>query len=364
MLQLSMRRVARLVGYSIDYEFEDVVAGLTGADRVEVDDWPSFERARRLYRYARRLHAGGTLLGLHPRVHLERDYELFLPVFNHPYELFALTAVPDWRRRCRYAACFLSELWLHQFPRYLLELLAPFDHVFLAVRHPVEELARLLGRPCSYLPLAADVLRFAPYPDAPGRAIDVCNIGRRSAVTHAALLQLALDRRFFYYYDTVAASGVDLKQRTFRVQDPREHRLLLASLLQRSRYCFAHRGFVNDAAATGGHDEISSRVYEAAAAGVVMLGEAPRGPDFREQFDWTDALLPAPFDCPDIARLLHELDADPQRLERIRRENVRQSALRHDWLYRLRHVFATFALAPTAAMQQRAVQLETIAHAM
>ena len=128
--------------------------------------------------------------------------------------------MPDWRRRCRYAACFLSELWLHRFPRYLLELLAPFDHVFLAVRHPVADLARLLGRPCSYLPLGADVLRFAPYPHAPERAINVCNIGRRSAVTHAALLQLAADRRFFYYYDTVAASGVDLRQRTFRVQDP------------------------------------------------------------------------------------------------------------------------------------------------
>jgi len=362
-LQLSMRRVARLVGYSIDYEFEDVVAALTGADRVEVDDWPSLEWSRRLYRYTRHLHRG-AVRGPHSRVHLQRDYELFLPVFNHPYELFALAAVPDWRRRCRYAACFLSELWLHRFPRYLLELLAPFDHVFLAVRHPVADLARLLGRPCSYLPLGTDVLRFAPYPHAPERAINVCSIGRRSAVTHAALLQLAADRRFFYYYDTVAASGVDLRQRTFRVQDPREHRLLLASLLQRSRYCFAHRGFVNDPAATQGHDEISSRVYEAAAAGVVMLGEAPRGPDFRAQFDWTDALLPAPFDCPDIARVLQELDADPQRLERIRRENVRQSALRHDWLYRLRDVLATFALPPTAAMQQRSAELETIAHAM
>ncbi len=369
MLLLSVRRTSQLVAYCIDYEFEDVIRELTNADRVDVDDHRALEWSRRFYRYTRFVtgagRGAGSFAGPHTVVPLERDYELFFPVFNHPYELFALAAVPDWRKRCRVAACFISELWLQQFPHYLLEMLAPFDHVFVAVRHPIDELARLVGRPCTYLPLAADVPRFAPYPLAPERTINVCNIGRRSQVTHQALLQLAArDQGFFYYYDTVAASGLDMKQRTFRVQDPREHRLLLASLLRRSRYYFAHRAFVNDPSFTRGRDEISSRVYEGAAAGTVMLGEAPRGEDFAQQFDWTEPLVTVPFDCPDIARVLQELESDPERLARIRRNNVRNSALRHDWLHRVRTVFEILGLSSTEAMQTRAEQLAAIAAAM
>src|SRR3989442_15984605 len=113
-------------------------------------------------------------------------------------------------------------------------MLAEFDQIFLGVQHPVGEVGRIVGWPCSYLPLAVDVLRFSPLPKPPPRAIDVCNIGRRSPVTHEALLRLARDGRIFYYYDTVAASGEGQKQRTFRVDDAGEHRLLLATLLQRS----------------------------------------------------------------------------------------------------------------------------------
>ena len=43
----------------------------------------------------------------------------------------------------------------------------------------------------SQLPVAADVLRFSSWPNPPVRSIDVCNIGRRSEITHAALIKLA-----------------------------------------------------------------------------------------------------------------------------------------------------------------------------
>lgn len=364
-LLLSMRRIAKLVAYCVDYEFEDVIAEVTDADRIEVGDAAALEWSRRIYRYTRhvsRAHRScGPFPGFHTRIRLERDYELFFPVFNYPFELFSLAALPDWRKHCRVAACFVSEIWLHQLPTYLLELLAQFDHIFVGVRHPIEAVGRIVGRPCTYLPLAADVVRFAPYPEAPARSIDLCNIGRRSQVTHQALLRVMANRRFFYYYDTVAASGIDLKQRTFRVQNAREHRLLLASLLQRSRYCFAHRGFVNTPEFTQGRDEISSRVYEGAAAGVVMLGEPARGPDFQEQFNWAEPVIQVPFDCEAIGTVLKELDSQPERLARIRRDNVRNSALRHDWVHRLRTVFETMGLQPTEKMLKREQRLNAIA---
>ena len=364
-LLLSMRRLSDLVAYCLQYEFEDVVAELTGADRIDAGDRDALELSRRAYKLARfgtgsRRFAAASAPSP-STVRLERDYELFFPVFNHAHELFALATVPDWRRRCRVAACFVNELWAHQLPGYLLELLAQFDHVFLGLSHSVGEVARIVGRPCSYLPLATDVLRFSPFPDLPPREIDVCNIGRRSPVTHDALLRLARDRRMFYYYDTVAASGAGRKQRTFHVEDAREHRLLLASLLQRSRYFIANRSRANDPESTTVGEEISGRFYEGAAAGTIMLGEPPRTEDFRTEFDWPDAVIQLPFDSPDVGEVLVELDQDPHRLARIRRDNVCNAALRHDWVHRLRTVFDTVGIPPTEAMLEREKRLCALA---
>ena len=365
-LLLSMRRLADLVAYCAQYEFEDVIAEVTGADRVDVDDQHALEFSRRAYKLVR-FGTGSRRLAraLAPpasTVRLDRDYELFFPVFNHTHELYALRALPDWRSRCRLGACFITEVWAQFLPGYLLELLGEFDHVFVGTRHCVEDLARVTGRPCSYLPQAADVLRFSPWPNQPRRDIDVCNIGRRSPVTHEALVAMAAARSIFYYFDTFAGgSGRDQKQRTFRVADPRQHRLLLASLLQRSRYFLANRSRVNEPEHTGGHEEIAGRFYEGAAAGAVLLGEPPNTEQFRSQFDWPDAVIRMPFDCPDVGRLLAELDGDPQRLARIGRENARHAALKHDWTHRLENVFATLGLAPTPAMLERRGRLEELA---
>jgi hypothetical protein len=364
-LLLSMRRLSDLVAYCLQYEFEDVVAELTGADRIDAGDRDALELSRRAYKFARfgtgsRRFAAASAPSP-STVKLERDYELFFPVFNHAHELFALATIPNWRKRCRVAACFVNEVWATNLPGYLLELLAEFDHVFLGMRNAVGEVARIVGRPCSYLPLAVDVLRFSPLPEGPMRVIDVCNIGRRSPITHGALMRLARDRRIVYYYDTVAASGHDRRQRTFHVDEASEHRLLLASLLQRSRYLITNRALANEPEITMGHDEFGSRFYEGAAAGAVMLGEPPRTEEFDRQFGWSDAVIRLPIDSPDIREVLAELDRDPQRLSRIRRDNVRNAALRHDWVHRLRTVFETVGIVPTQAMLDREKRLQALA---
>ncbi len=377
-LQLSMRRIHDLVAFCLPYEFEDVVADVTGADRIEPENFQVLEFARRVYKLTR--FASGSqrlaramvswlngpqltrLMVPWPNAsRLTRDYDLFFPVFNHPFELFALFAVADWRKHCRRAACFISEIWLHDIPNYLLELLAKFDHIFLGVRHPTKEIARIVGRPCTYLPLAVDVLGFAPYPNPPPRSIDVCNIGRRSPVTHAALLRLARDRGIFYYYDTVHPSGEGGKQMTFRVHNPSEHRLLLANVLKRSRYYIANRARVNEPEIIKDKEEISARFYEGVAAGAVLIGEAPRSDEFQKQFDWPDAVLQMPFDSTDAVEILDKIDADPGRIERIRHNNVHQAALRHDWVHRLRVVYETLGIRPTDAMLAREERLRSLA---
>jgi hypothetical protein len=362
-LLLSLRRIADLVAYCTMYEFEDVIAQVTGADRVDVDAAPALERSRRAYRLLRMTGSRALAQRLTPRppgVRLDRDYELFFPTFNHTYELYALQSIPNWRERCRFAACYINEVWAHLLPKYLLELLSQFDHVFIGMRHCVDEVAQIVGRPCSYLPLAVDVMTFSPWPAPADRVIDVCNIGRRSTVTHEALIAMAESRKIFYYYDTFAG-GDRSKQRTFRVNHYREHRLLLASLLRHSRYYVTNRSRINEPEYTGNRQEISGRFYEGAAAGTVMVGEAPNSSDFKELFGWPDAVVPLPFDCRDVEQVLATLDKDSPRLARIRSQNVHHAALRHDWLYRLQSILSTFGLKPTSGMLDREQRLRAMA---
>jgi Glycosyl transferases group 1 len=365
-LILSMRRIARLVAYSIEYEFEDVVSAVTGAERIDVGPMEPLELSRRTYKLIRTLSGSRRVArGAAPRPSqtlLAKNYDLFFPVFNNAHELYALQTIPNWRERCRLAACFISEVALEQVPHYMLEMLADFDHIFICDPHLVDRVSRTVGRPCSHLPLGVDVLRFAPYPGTPERSIDVCSIGRRSQVTHAALLEYASQNpQFFYHYDTVEASGIDLKQRTFRVQDPRDHRLLLASLLKRSRYCFAYRGFVNDPELVSRREEMSARFYEGAAAGAIMLGEPPNTPDFNEQFDWEDVVIKLPYDSQDVGIVIAELNRDSERVTRIRNMNVHYAALRHDWVYRLKAVFKTLDLSLPDGVRDREAALQAVA---
>jgi hypothetical protein len=361
-----MRRLADLVAYCAQYEFEDVITEVTGADRAEASDAAALEFSRRSYKLLRQVGRSQRLaraLAPRPAPHrLQRDYQLFLPIFNHTHELYALRAIPDWRARCRWAACFITEVWSHLLPTYLLELLAQFDHIFIGTRHCVADVARISGRPCTYLPQAADVLRFSPWPNQPPRTIDVCNIGRRSPLTHETLVTMAAARKIFYYFDTFAGgTGKQHKQRTFRVANPAQHRLLLGSLLQRSRFFLASRSRIDEPEHTGKHEEIAGRFYEGVAAGTVLLGDAPATDEFRAQFDWPDAVIHMPFDCPGIEAVLAELVADPQRLALISRNNARNAALRHDWLHRLEVIFNTLGMPPTAGMLERKQRLAELA---
>src|SRR5437773_2128283 len=52
-LLLSMRGLSDLVAYCLQYEFEDVIADVAGADRINVGGWEALELSRRAYKLAR-----------------------------------------------------------------------------------------------------------------------------------------------------------------------------------------------------------------------------------------------------------------------------------------------------------------------
>lgn len=366
-LLLSMRKLSDLVANCGLYEFEDLIASLAGADLARPANFENLELGRKTYKASYLVHKATRLspvvrpsLGAH---RLTRDYDLFFPLFNNAYELYALYALEGWRKRSKVAICFITELWADTLPDYLLELLKEFDHILLGMADQTAKVSRITGRPCSYLPLGVDALTFCPqFPLSP-RPIDICGIGRRSAVTHRALLELARQQDLFYFYDTVRSDGIPkaAQQMTFRVGDPRQHRLLLANLLKRSRYYIANRSRANEPEVTCGTHEIAARFFEGIAAGAILLGDPPRSEQFRRLFDWTDATIPIPFDAPQVAEVIAELESNPERVQTIRRENVANALLRHDWVYRLRDVFALAGRCPSLAMLQREAQLSALA---
>jgi hypothetical protein len=357
-LLLSMREISDLVANCGVYELEDLIASVTVADMARPANFENLELGRKTYKASRGLLQPGF-----SALELTQGYDLFFPVFNNAFELYALHAIKGWRKRCDAAICFITELWSESTPPYLLELLKNFDHILLGVSGQTAEVARITGRPCSYLPLGVDALKFCPQSPLAPRPIDICGIGRRSPITHRALMELAKQKDLFYYYDTVRTDGIPgaAQQMTFRVSNPREHRFLLANLLKRSRYYMANRARANEPSVTRGSQEIAARFYEGTAAGAILLGDPPTSDEFRRLFDWPDATIRIPFDAPDVAEVIAELEADPKRMDAIRQENVANALLRHDWVYRLREVFALAGMRPSLGMLQREAQLTALA---
>jgi hypothetical protein len=93
----------------------------------------------------------------------------------------------------------------------------------------------------------------------------------------------------------------------------------------------------------------------------VLLGDPPDTEHFRAQFDWEGAVVAMPFHAPEAARVIAELEKDPERLAAIRRRNVVNALSRHDWTHRLRALLEAAGLAATPGMVAREARLGTLA---
>lgn len=355
-LLLSQRGLYDHVAHCCGYEFEDTICDFDAVDMVAPAN--SYDLSKNIYTLVKRITRSSRFANsIKPDPNpffLSQEYELFFAVFASPCEFLSTSSIKGWRKKCHKAVCYLEEIWEKDIQSWkpILELLKDFDHIFLGHWHGTKAVAEITQRPCTYLPPGADAVKFSPYPHPPHRSIDVCYIGRRSPISHKALLELAEQRKIFYYYDT---------PKNFHVLDPKEHRSLLANLIKRSRYFIANKSKVNQVDQTGGQLEFGYRFFEGAAAGAVMIGDFPATEAFYKYFDWPDAVVRIPFDAASIADIIAELDAQPERLVRISRDNVVNSLLRHDWVYRWREVLETVGLKPTPEMLSRKAHLKNLA---
>jgi spore maturation protein CgeB len=302
---------------------------------------------------ARRVSVSSVNLGVR-KIRLNRSYNLFIMICQFPRDLLSLNAIEGWKQRCRTSVCWLAEIWaseLHKLKGHL-KILSQFDYVIIPSGGSVKTVRDLIGDSCVYIPPGINTIRFCPYPDPPVRSIDVYSMGRKSSVTHQALLKMVEQRKIFYIYDTFE------NMKTFL---PRDHRILLANITKRSRYFIANAPKINQQSETGGQMEISYRFFEGAASGTVMIGETGKNEALKEHFGWSDSVIQVPFDSPNIAEVLADLDSQPERLAEIRKNNVVNCLLRHDWVYRWRAILDMVGLKPRPALIAREKLLKKLA---
>jgi hypothetical protein len=344
-----------------NYEFEDVISRVDDVDRIVLRPGTRQPLRQRVVRSLASRHLHPRLSRLNPGVVPEtvtRDYDLFVFVCMNPWDLLYLNGVRGWRERCRYKVCYMVEFWAGQASggQYddLVGLAADFDQVALCFSGSVEAVAKMSGRPVRHVPLASDVERFTPYPTAPARVIDVLSIGRRAEPVHDALRARAAERPFFYHFDTLPGPLV-------RPSHPAQHREVLAQSAKRS-HCFVTypaKFGVDDERL--GQSEVGARYYEGAAAGALLLGQAPTNPSFSADFPWPDAVVSLREDGSDVGEVLNALWAAPDRMEAASRRNAAHALRRHDWGHRWQELLRMASLDPRPALTDRLGRLEALA---
>jgi spore maturation protein CgeB len=341
------------------YEAQDVLCATEDAELVSPQRGSSFEKKQDLHHRLLYWDITKRLVFRSPgvqKVSLEGDYDLFVAFCQNYWDMLYLNAIQGWEKKCRQSVCWIDELWASELPqyKYWIHSLNRFDHIFVSARGTVEPLSKLLGRSVHWMPGGVDTLRFSPYPTPPARSLDVYSMGRRYEDIHKVLVRLASDRKIFYLYDTLPVWNV-------MAYDYSQHRSMLANVAKRSRYFMVAPGKMNFYEQTKGQVEMGVRYFEGAAAGTVMLGQAPDSEAFRELFPWSDAVIPVKPDGSDIEDVMKQLDACPTTLAAMSSRNATEALLRFDWVYRWKDIMRIAGIPPSAGMAAREVRLKQLA---
>jgi hypothetical protein len=293
-------------------------------------------------------------------VKVERDYDMFFFMCQFPVELTALSRIEGWRQRCGKAVAFILETWSHTHAaaKTELALLNQFDHVFVLNRECIPNLRKYVHVPISFLSTATDCMMSTPFPEMPERSIDMFSMGRRSVPIHEKSVALAgADNSFMYVQDTSKQGAIT---------NWYEHRLMTANQIKRSKYFIAYNHTVVDPSSESknfAEQALSTRYFEGAAGGAAVLGSAPGCEEYAEYFDWEDAVIDLPEDVADLRDFLNDLEAQTERMERLRITNAAECLKRHDWAHRWGQILDTLGLERTAALESRLDRMASLAEA-
>lgn len=347
-LVYSIRDFDRSISRTSLYEFQNVVADIEGADMLAPGS-KTIEVPKRIEKVVDRF---GFELKQKPTPDLfqiDRDYDVFFTVVQSIDDVAALKKVPRWASHFKKKILLISDVWRAFIKRQAFaQPLREFDIVCSYGSGALDVLQdELPNTEVMFLPGAVDTLSFAPGDRTLPRTIDVYSMGRKSDETHAAFLKWAKDTGRFYLCDVLEAQFV---------HDTAEYRAHSINLARRSKYFIAYRGLVNRPEVT--QHEIGVRFFEGAAAGCILLGEAPENEHFPELFDWPDPIVHLPYGSTEPAKVIAQLEEDPARLAKMRQNNIGHSLGRHDIAHRWRDLMDKLGLPLRQSHVQRLDRLE------
>ncbi len=355
----SQRNIQNFVYNSCLYEFEDIIGTVDQAEVISPQQYDLLGKGiKKLVKSQTKQFPILTKINPYRQsMSLEKEYDVFFTIIDFPWNLSSINLLDNWRKKSKFTVCYLIELWRKDIPQLknFLKSLNNFDLICLGHSEIVDEVQEITQRPCMYLAPGVNTVKFYPDPQQQ-RSIDLASLGRRSSVTHQALLELAEKRNFFYFYDYI--SGADLRN-----DQHQSHRTLIANTLKNSRYFITNHAKINQPEQTQGQIEIGYRFFEGAAAGSVLLGCPPNNQVFKNYFNWDNAVIPIAFDEPNIASIIAKLDSQPELLKQIRINNVVNSLRKHDWVYRWEQVLTKLGLPTTDEMEERKIYLQQLAQA-
>lgn len=341
------------------YEAQDVLAEVDDVDLISLEPGPGFRFKENLQRRLLFRDISRKLIfanpGLRP-IRLTGEYDLFVAHCQTWWDLLYVNAIEGWKDRCKTTVCWLDELWASGIPKYKywLHALRRFDYVFIGYSGTVEPLSKFINKSCHWLPGGVDTMRFSPYPSPPERVVDIYSVGRRWEAIHQKLLAAASRRELFYLYDTFPTVFTE-------VFDHRQHREFYANLAKRSHFFMVAPGKIDIPEETQRQVNIGYRYFEGAAAGALLIGQAPDSEEFRDMFGWPDSVIPVQPDGSDVLEVVRSLAADPERVSRIIRSSTANALLRFDWLYRWKEIFRVAGIEPSPGMLERERRLKQLA---
>jgi Glycosyl transferases group 1 len=346
---VSYRALDHHPGRCYDYEFEDCLIDLLGAELIAPHrpEPGTFLRRRR----------EDTLAS----VPLSGQQDLLFVNVMAIWDLHALSAIPAWRSSSRLTVCWIKEFFAcTEIPRSELQVLQQFDLVILNFGGSVDVLRQQLpGTEVVHLPLGIDTRRFDPYPAMPARGIDVHSVGRHDPELHDTLFTIAEREGLHYQFNSAYPESVSSHS---------QHRALFGSRMKRTALFVVQPAKFNDPKTTGGQEEIGYRYFEGASSGAVMIGRSPRTGSVQELFPWPDAVIELPKRTADVADLVLELLGRDH--ESRRRASVVHCLRRHDWVYRIEALLAKMGVQEAAsknsiqercdALQEQAERIEAL----
>jgi hypothetical protein len=349
----SLRHAENHVSRACGYEFEDLIAS-------ELDDAlllsPRYEGMSRLALKAKRWIARHSTVmpsfgfNAAPSL-LDQDVDLFFFSAAQFRDLDCLETVKNWRKRSRFAVCWLQELWIADIPRLgaRVDALNMFDHVICPFHFSTEALRDRLSVPVTYIPWGVDTEVFCPWPTPPHQAIDICGIGAVAPATHANLIDYADRTGKFYFYNTVQGRAT--------MDSHQAHRHNYAGTLKRSKYFLTYKAKIGQTDERLAQEEFGLRYFEGIAAGAVLLGDRIESPAFTENFGWEDAVIEMPYSAPDAGAFIDQLNTEPDRISAARSRNVIHALARHDHLHRWQEVLKIAGMDALPKLQVRQEKL-------